>query len=127
MIQAADITTGATNGTIAVDGTDVAVYGLGSAAYTASSSYDASGAAATAKSEVIGSSDDASTANTIYGAKAYADSLSSNYATAAQGTLADDAVRSVIRSSIRLRKSCVPVFQGRSFFLYPTVTFPVIP
>ena len=32
-LQAADITTGATNGTIAVDGTDVAVYGLGSAAF----------------------------------------------------------------------------------------------
>ena len=33
-LQAADITTGATNGTIAVDGTDVSVYGLGDAAYS---------------------------------------------------------------------------------------------
>lgn len=33
------ITTGSTNGTIAVDGTDVSVYGLGSAAYTASTAY----------------------------------------------------------------------------------------
>ena len=98
-LQAVDIATGATNGTIAVKGTDVAVYGLGSAAYTASSAYDASGAAATAKSEVIGSSSDASTANTIYGAKKYADSLASNYATAAQGTLADNAVRSVVEGS----------------------------
>ena len=38
-LQAADITTGATNGTIAVDGIDVAVKGLGSAAYTASTAY----------------------------------------------------------------------------------------
>ena len=39
---------GATNGTVAVDGTDVAVHGLGSAAYTASTAYDAAGAAAAA-------------------------------------------------------------------------------
>ncbi len=35
------VATGSTNGTIAVDGTDVAVKGLGSAAYTASSAYAA--------------------------------------------------------------------------------------
>ena len=40
---------GSTNGTIAVDGTDVAVHGLGSAAYTASSAYDAAGAATAAE------------------------------------------------------------------------------
>lgn len=64
---------GATNGTVAVNGSDVAVHGLGSAAYTASTAYDAAGSAATAKSEVIGESTDTSSANTIYGAKAYAD------------------------------------------------------
>jgi len=36
---------GATNGTIAVNGTDVAVHGLGTAAYTASADYDIAGAA----------------------------------------------------------------------------------
>ena len=45
-LQIADITTGSANGTIAVKGTDVAVKGLGSAAYTESSAYDAAGAAA---------------------------------------------------------------------------------
>ena len=39
------VTEGATNGTIAVDGTDVAVHGLGTAAYTASTAYDAAGTA----------------------------------------------------------------------------------
>ena len=39
---------GATNGTVAVDGTDVAVHGLGSAAYTASTDYEVAGAAAAA-------------------------------------------------------------------------------
>ena len=38
-LQQANITTGGVNGTIAVKGTDVAVKGLGSAAYTASSAY----------------------------------------------------------------------------------------
>lgn len=39
---------GATNGTVAVNGSDVAVHGLGSAAYTASTAYDAAGTATTA-------------------------------------------------------------------------------
>ena len=38
-LQAADIATGSANGTIAVKGVDVAVKGLGSAAYTASTAY----------------------------------------------------------------------------------------
>ena len=67
------VTEGATNGTVSVNGADVAVKGLGSAAYTNSNAYDASGSAATVKSEVIGTSGDATTADTIYGAKAYAD------------------------------------------------------
>ena len=47
------VVSGSADGTIAVDGQDVAVTGLGSAAYTASSAYDASGSAATAKSEAV--------------------------------------------------------------------------
>lgn len=39
---------GSTNGTLAVNGSDVAVHGLGTAAYTASSDYDAAGTAAAA-------------------------------------------------------------------------------
>lgn len=90
---------GSTNGTIAVDGTDVTVHGLGSAAYANTSAFDASGAAATAKSEVIGASTDTASDNTIYGAKAYADSLAGNYATAAQGAKADTAIQSVTEGS----------------------------
>jgi len=51
-LQAADIAEGATNGTISVDGTDVAVHGLGSAAYTASTAYDAAGEAVAEASAV---------------------------------------------------------------------------
>lgn len=64
---------GATNGTIAVDGTDVAVHGLGTAAYAAATSFDPSGSAATALATAIGESTDVYTDNTIYGSKKYAD------------------------------------------------------
>ena len=44
-LQKADITEGNTNGTIRVDGTDVPVHGLGTAAFTAATAYDAAGEA----------------------------------------------------------------------------------
>lgn len=46
-LQAADIVTGSANGTIAVKGADVAVKGLGSAAYVETTAFDAAGTAAT--------------------------------------------------------------------------------
>lgn len=52
-----------------------------------------------AKAEVLGASTDVASANTVYGAKAYADSLAGNYATAAQGALADTAIQSVTGES----------------------------
>ena len=67
------IATGTKNGSITVDGTDVDVKGLGSAAYKADTAFDAAGAAAGVKTEVVGGEADAATAPTIYGAKAYAD------------------------------------------------------
>ena len=67
------IATGTKNGSIAVDGTDVDVKGLGSAAYKADTAFDTAGAAAGVKTEVVGGETDAATAPTIYGAKAYAD------------------------------------------------------
>lgn len=50
-LQTADVVEGTVNGTISVKGTDVAVKGLGSAAYQNSSVFDASGAAAGALSK----------------------------------------------------------------------------
>lgn len=70
------ITTGTTNGTIAVDGSSVPVKGLGSAAYTESSAYDVVGAADTAKEDAISAAatDATSKANkALADAKAYAD------------------------------------------------------
>ena len=51
------VVSGSANGTIAVDGTDVAVTGLGSAAFTEASAYDAAGAAETAESNAKGYAD----------------------------------------------------------------------
>ena len=59
---------GTTNGTISVDGTDIGVHGLGSAAFTDSTDYDAAGAAAL----VLGTSSDGSSVATVYGIKQYA-------------------------------------------------------
>lgn len=68
-----ELTTGATNGTVAFNGTDVKIKGLASAAYAETSAFDAAGSADAAKAEVIGQSSDASTVMTLYGVKAYAD------------------------------------------------------
>lgn len=69
------IETGTANGSIAVDGADVQVKGLGSAAYKSDTAFDEAGAAAA----VLGESGDLASANTVYGAKKYADSLADNY------------------------------------------------
>ena len=53
-LQASDITTGATNGTIDVDGTEVAVAGLGTAAYTASTAYATAAQGAKADTAIQG-------------------------------------------------------------------------
>ena len=62
------MTTGTTNGTISVDGTEVAVAGLGTAAYTSSTAYDAAGDAAA----VLGTDSDQASVATVYGVKRYA-------------------------------------------------------
>ena len=66
------ITAGSANGTISVDGEDVAVTGLKSAAYTESSAYDAAGTASGVKTALEGTDSDGKTAVTIKGAKAFA-------------------------------------------------------
>ena len=65
------------NGKIKVNGTDISIHGLKSAAYTESNAYDASGAAAA----VLGSSSDSSSAKTVYGAIALANTKTSNTGT----------------------------------------------
>ena len=64
-LQKADITTGTENGTIAVEGTDVAVKGLGSAAYTDATAYDAAGAASTVKTELLGGAAEGTTLKSL--------------------------------------------------------------
>lgn len=52
-LQAADIAEGATNGTIAVNGSDVAVHGLGTAAYASTTDFDAAGEATAVYQAII--------------------------------------------------------------------------
>lgn len=128
-LQKADITEGTANGTIAVEGTNVAVHGLGSAAYTEAEAYAtaAQGAKAdtavqpaalndyytksAADAEFMNSTETDSAIDakitalnltTTYEpigaetrAKAYTDGLAKNYATAAQGALADTALQEI--------------------------------
>lgn len=82
---------GSTNGTVAFNGEDVPVHGLGSAAYTESSAYDAAGAAAGVQTTLTGTASDASTVNTIYGAKKYAEEKATAAQAAAEGH-ADDLI-----------------------------------
>lgn len=72
-LQVADIKTGSTNGTIAVKGGDVAVKGLGSAAFTEASAYEVAGAASQA----------------LASAKSYADGLAGNYEVAGAAAAAE--------------------------------------
>ena len=91
------ITTGNVNGTIAVDGTNVAVKGLGSAAYTASTAYATAAQGALADSAVQSITEGTtpgailvdSTSIPVHGLGSAAYTQSSAYATAAQGTKAD--------------------------------------
>ncbi len=73
-VQSVALAGGTNNGTVklTVDGTEtdnIPVTGLGSAAFTPSTDYDAAGAAA----DVLGTNADDADDNTVYGAKAYAD------------------------------------------------------
>ena len=83
------VTEGATNGTVSVDGTDVAVHGLGSAAYTDSTAYAtaAQGTKADNAETLLGNSAMGTTATTVTGAIAELKNASGDYATKA-GVLA---------------------------------------
>ena len=67
------LTEGSANGTVAFNGSDVAVHGLGSAAYTESSAYDAAGAAAGVQTALTGTAEDTASDLTLNGLKKYVD------------------------------------------------------
>lgn len=57
-LVASDIAEGATNGTISVNNTDIAVHGLGSAAFSETTAFDAAGAASGVQAAIEGKLDD---------------------------------------------------------------------
>ena len=67
------LTEGTANGTVAFNGTDVAVHGLGSAAYTATTAYDAAGTAAGVQTALTGTAEDTASDLTLNGIKKYVD------------------------------------------------------
>jgi len=75
------VASGTNNGTLAINGTDYSVTGLGTAAFTNSSAYDVAGAAAT----VLGSQLDQAGTATVYGNQASITAINNaGYQTAAQ-------------------------------------------
>ena len=87
------VASGTANGTIAVDGKDIAVTGLKDAAYATVESLNttAQGYANTAKDAVVGTADDTAEKITVYGARKYADKVAGEAKTAAE-TAASDAI-----------------------------------
>lgn len=65
-LQPADITTGTTNGTIKVKNTEVAVHGLGSAAYANTTDFEAAGAAASAIADLDSSVSATAASGNVY-------------------------------------------------------------
>ena len=70
------------NGKLKVNGSDVTIHGLGTAAYEATTAFDAAGSAAA----VLGSSSDGSSAKTVYGAIALANEKAPTASPAFTGT-----------------------------------------
>lgn len=81
-----EVKAGTANGTVAVDGAEVAVTGLRSAAYTESTAYDAAGTADGVKTALEGTDGDDATAVTIKGAKKYADEQAAAAKSGAEAT-----------------------------------------
>ena len=90
-LQKSDITEGTGNGTIKVDGTDVSVHGLGSAAYLDATSIVQTVTEGTGNGTIKVNGTDVS----VHGLGSAAYEASTAFATAAQGTKADSAIQSV--------------------------------
>lgn len=113
-----EVNPGTANGTISVDGTEVAIPGLKSAAYTESSAYDAAGTAAGVKTALEGTTTSDSSTATIAGAKKYAEEKARAAQTAAETTakgyvdaltLADAAIDKKLVSAVKQTKGQIEV------------------
>ena len=87
-LQPDDIATGSNNGTFAVNGVEVAIAGLKSAAFTESGAYDPAGSAANAQTAAEGY------------AKSYADGLAKNYDAAGSAKDVEDSLTLYIDNAL---------------------------
>lgn len=67
------LTEGTTDGTVSFNGVDVPVHGLGTAAYAATTDFDAAGAAAGVQTALTGTASDSASTMTLHGVKKYVD------------------------------------------------------
>lgn len=87
-LQAENITTGTTNGSIKVKGTDIPVAGLKSAAFTEASAYEVAGAAQAAQTAAIAA------------AKNYSDSLADDYDVAGAAAAAETNAKAYVDTAL---------------------------
>lgn len=87
-LQPDDIASGATNGTIKVNGSDIAVTGLKSAAYQEASAFEVAGAAASAQAAAISA------------AKSYSDGLAKNYDKAGAAATAETNAKAYVDTAL---------------------------
>lgn len=95
------------NGKIKVNGTDVPIHGLKSAAFEETSAFEQAGAVNVAKEALIGTEQDAKTADTIYGAKKYAEDVASTAMAIVVGQTADAATADTVRGSKKYTDNAV--------------------
>ena len=90
------IAEGETDGTIAVNGVDVAIHGLKSAAFKEAGAFEQAGTVNAAKEALIGTAEDVVTADTIHGAKNYADEVASTAMAVVIGQITDAATANTV-------------------------------
>lgn len=110
---------GTTNGTVKFNGTDVAVHGLGSAAYADTGAFDVSGAAASVKTELTGAITDTWATNKTLNAVHKEATAAATAASAAQ--TAAEGAQSTADSALAKANAAMPKVGG-DFTNAPTVS-----
>lgn len=101
----------AVNGKIKVNGKDVAIHGLGSAAFVGTDTFEQAGVVDAAKAALIGTGEDVKTANTIYGAKNYADDVAAEAMAIVVGQTTDAAAADTVYGAKKYTDNAVDTLE----------------